>query len=88
MAFDPVDSVAVAEVKSAFHGFDTDIAGVSKFDDQSIATDAIQEVQDSKPQTADNSVADHAEAGAQKHADTNILAQFFDSTGSIVNRYV
>ncbi len=87
MAFDPVDSTAIADVKSAFHGFDTDIGGVAKFDDMTIATDAVQEVQDYKLQPTDASTSDLSEV-AEKHADTNILAQYFDSTGSIVNRYV
>lgn len=88
MGFDPVDSMAVADTRNAFHGFDTDIAGVAKYDDLTIQSDAVQEVQDYKFQTTDPSVMDFAEAGAEKHSDHNILAQFFDGTGSIVNRYV
>ncbi|MBU1248756.1 MAG: hypothetical protein KKB70_08660 [Proteobacteria bacterium] len=88
MAFDPVDSMAISDTRNAFHGFDTDIAGVAKFDDLSVQTDSIQEVQDHKFQTTDPSIMDYAEAGAEKHSDTNILAQFFDGAGSIVNKYV
>lgn len=88
MSFDPVDSMAVSETQNAFMDFAQDIGNTAQVEDSHQALDTVEDVMDYKFVTNDPSVQDFAEAGAEKSSDLNILAQFFDGTGSVVNRYV
>lgn len=88
MSFDPVDSLTVAETQNSFLGYAQDIGETAQVEDAHQALDTVEDVMDYKYATNDPSVQDFAEAGAEKRSDQNILAQFYDGTGAIVNQFV
>jgi hypothetical protein len=88
MTFDPVDSFAISDVQQSFRGFEDDMAQVGRHDEERIGPDATVEAQDHKYVHTDPSMTDNVEDGAEKRADQNIVAQYFDNHGTLVNRYV
>lgn len=88
MSIDPVDSMTVADTKSALQDYSQNIAETARTEDTHQGQETVEDIMEYRFSSNDASVQGFAEAGADKQADQNVLAQFFDGTGSVVNRYI